>query len=320
MHVLWVAMVASFFPMFWAEARSFERKIHTIAGDAPISWSRPWRNLAPSEKESMSKIIGILQGSPKGRQVLFLAEQKAEQQGESLLEVLRAGQHSSLNTTLVRRFSPSHPERISYHSRSKVAINRHLSVLDAVLDVAHELTHFALKEGFNPYRQDFGLQRFIASTIEGRGGEVDAYLAECQVLWELFPQRNGDAFRRRGHCHKIFDPQTRRFSRAKSIREFYKVGAYYDYLRSRMGPALAELGPIGRESPHLISSVYGTPYPVAAVYEYQSIMERVCRNDRERLKFSSPDSVEWREKKRLLSRRCAGQNSRAALTSKGAIE
>ena len=283
------------------EARLFERKIHTIGKTPQISFQQPWKSLAPSEREALSKIIQFLKRSATGRKILAQAELRARQQGELLLDILQAGQHSLINTTLVRRFSPSQPSQVSYQTRSEVAINRSLSVLDAVLDVAHELTHFAWKESFNPYREDFDLKGLIVSTIEGRGGEVDAHLSECRVLWELFPVH----LRKRGHCQKIFDSGKQHFSRAKSIKEFYKVGEHYDYLRSKLKAALPAFKHVSRETPHLISSVYGMPYPVAAVYEYQSIMERVCHNDRERLKLSSRGPARLRGKKHFLSQRCS---------------
>ena len=261
--------------------------------------------MASSEREALSKIVQFLKRSATGRQILAQAELKARQQGELLLDILQAGQHSLINTTLVRRFSPSRPSLVSYQTRSKVAINRNLSVLDAILDVAHELTHFAWKKSFNPYREDFNLSGLIVSTIEGRGGEVDAHLNECRVLWELFALKSENSLRKRGHCQKIFDSQKQRFSRAKSIREFYKVGDYYDYLHSKLGPTLPVFKHVSRETPHLISSVYGMPYPVAAVYEYQSIMKRVCHNDRERLKLSPQGLAQLKEKKHFLSRRCS---------------
>ena len=299
--VLWIGL---FYPLR-SEARLFERKIHTIKKAPKISFQRPWKHLASSEREALSKIIQLLRRSATGRQVLAQAELKARQQGELLLDILQAGQHSLINTTLVRRFSLSRPERVSYQTRSQVAINRNLSVLDAILDVTHELTHFAWKESFNPYRKDFNLSGLIVSTIEGRGGEVDAHLNECRVLWELFASQSKNSLRKRGHCQKIFDSQKQRFSRAKSIREFYKVGDYYDYLRSKLGSSFPALKHVGRETPHLISSVYGMPYPVAAIYEYQSIMKRVCHNDRERLKLASQALARPKEKKHFLSRRCS---------------
>ncbi len=113
--------------------------------------------------------------------------------------MVKVGDSSLTDTTLVRKFSPHSPEHVIYESRSVVYISRHLAWDDALLDLAHELTHYVYRESFNPYAESFNAKDFIKGTIEGKGGEVQAFLTECRVLKELFSSR----VQSRSHCLKI---------------------------------------------------------------------------------------------------------------------
>ena len=65
--------------------------------------------------------------------------------------------------------------------RSEIRLNRELSMADALLDLAHELTHFVQREIFNPYSLQFSALQFLEESIEGQGGEAQAYISECKV-------------------------------------------------------------------------------------------------------------------------------------------
>ena len=169
-----------------------------------------------------------------------------------------------------------------YETKSKVYLNRHLKTLDALLDFAHELTHYTYREPFNPYDVRFHLKDFIKSTVEGRGGEVDAYMVECQVLHELMP---GTGFER-SNCQKVYDQQIGNVSKKLGIIEFYKVGAHYENLKKELEKYSVnekDLPAASSGEALFISSAWGMPYPVAAVKEYVNIMDRVCKNDQNRI-------------------------------------
>ena len=213
--------------------------------------------------------------------IIKKARAKASSYGKKLSDVIFGGEGSITDTTLVRRFSPVRPEEISYESRSKVFINRNLSIKNAILDLAHELTHFSFRTTFNPYHGHFDLKDFITSTVEGKGGEVDAYLVECRVLLELFGDQVSDS-----NCHRILNRETGKIDRKKGIDEFYQLGKYYKSFNSQIKKhnlAPKNFSQTSAKSAHFISSAYGLPYPLAAVYEYESIMRRVCKNDERRL-------------------------------------
>jgi hypothetical protein len=151
-----------------------EKTLHREWGSR--DYNRTWTKLAPFEKDSIKWLLMKLKTSETGRKLIGLAKTKARREGKSLLELIEGGEGSMTDTTLVRRFSPDEPNDVEYRVESQVFVNRDLMAKDALLDLAHELTHFVFREPFNPYGNTFSLNAFISNTIEGKGGEVDAFL------------------------------------------------------------------------------------------------------------------------------------------------
>jgi hypothetical protein len=154
----------------------------------------------------------------------------------------------------------------------------------ALLDIAHELTHFAYRKDFNPYKEKFSLSRFIKSTVEGVGGEVEAYLIECRVMRELFPKRA----KKNENCNKVFDKKSNSYSKKLGIMYFYRVGSFIDeFYRNRLvgENSLLKFPYLSSQDPLFISSAYGLPYPIASIREYQGIMRKVCTNDKRRIEI-----------------------------------
>ncbi len=269
------------FSCSFVQAKMFKRQIQTIDVERKYNYSDRWVKIAKTEKEAMAELFRLLERSETGRKVLKLSRKKASSYGKTLEELVEVGEGSLTDTTLVRKFSPSNPHAIEYESRSKVIINRNNSVKNAVLDLVHELTHFSMREPFNPYQAPFGLEDFIVSTVEGRGGEVEAYLVECKVLIELFKK-----YQNQSNCHRVMDPSTGRVSKGRGVFEFYQLGQYLGSFKNSLKKHSVQPQKFSSSSgntAHFISSAYGLPYPLAAIYEYESIMERVCVNDSKRL-------------------------------------
>jgi hypothetical protein len=259
--------------------KMFVRKVHTIDTDRTFRYDDRWIYISSSEKESLNELINILSRSQTGKKVLELAKKKAKTYGLTIEEVIHPGEGSLTDTTLIRRFSPGKPHEISYESRSRVYINRDLTVKNAILDMAHELVHFSLRDTFNPYKNDFGLKDFVVSTVEGKGGEVEAYLVECQVHTELFPEHLSN-------CSKVKNEQTGKMDKSLGVARFYQMGRYYNIFENTLKKhnlSTQDFSHSGQERADFISSAYGMPYPLAAIHEYESIMQRVCRNDQKRL-------------------------------------
>lgn len=260
----------------------FAEKPKVLDVDEEIRYNDPWFKKDKTDEENFNFLLKSIAKSASGKAIIEKAEAKAMTMGHKLTELLAIGDGSLTDTTLVRRFQASDPTNVNYETRSKVYINRHLKTLDAMLDLSHELTHFSFRDAFNPYDHRFTLKDFIRSTVEGKGGEVDAYLVECKVLQELLPGEVGT----RSSCTKVYDKKTGSISKDKGIEEFYKVGAHYRGLIKEFDKFSLdqnEIPKLSGDEAIFISSAWGLPYPVAAVREYQNIMDKVCRNDSNRL-------------------------------------
>jgi hypothetical protein len=259
----------------------FKKKVIDIES-FDYSPTKAWIKIHSNEKKSINRLISILRQSKTGVKLLKKATRKAAGEGKQLSNLFKSGEGSLLDTTLVRRFSRINPDRVVYENRSTIYINKRHTILNAVLDMAHELTHFSFRKPFNPYVGNFTPDQFVKSTVEGVGGEVDAYLIECRVLYELFPTSAKSV----SNCEKVRDSKSGKFSKKVGVQQFYKVGRH---VRSYM-QELSFFKLSSNKFPHLssrtatfISSAWGLPYPLAALKEYKSIMDKVCHNDQKRL-------------------------------------
>ncbi len=291
----------------------FERRIHTIEDESRPDLNKKWIYLDETPESSLAKLVVLLSKSQTGKKIIQAAAAKARSQQQSLKDVLIVGESSLTDTTLVRRFVPTKPDEVTYESKSVVYLNRHLSVIDGLLDLAHELTHFNERQAFNPYRVNFTLKEFIASTVEGQGGEVEAYLSECQVLSELYPS----LIRDRSNCANVMEADGK-LSREKGIAHFYRIGGHMQQMQEELGryriPA-SDFPRLSGDAPIFISSAYGLPYPIAAVKEYTSIMGKACENDRKRLSLlemrasrepaSEQQKLVWQRMTQFFKIRCA---------------
>ncbi len=259
-----------------------DSNMETLFYENSIYQKKYWVDINPDPQESIKELLKIIKRSKSGKRIIYLAQKKANLSGKTLVDLVVPGDGSICDTTLIRKFSRTNPLKVAYETKSIIYLNEKLSVINAILDLAHELTHFALRTPFNPYKQNFSLAGFIKSIVEGKGGEVDAYMSECRVLYEMFPKSS----QFKSNCIKMIDRKTGRFSKSIGIRKFYQIGN--DYLSfkenlSEYGLDIKSFPYITDEYANFISSAYGHPYPVAAFKEYVSIMDKVCKNDWNRL-------------------------------------
>src|SRR3989339_799290 len=269
---------------FWqiGNATPFNRSERVLHTESNLNSKTRWILIHKDPQEAIRLLFSTLQKSKIGREIAKQAKAKAGQHGKTLLDVVRPGKTSICDTTLVRRFSKSNPDQVVYESESIVYLDRNLSVINAIVDLAHELTHYIYKTPFNPYKLNFTVKEFIQSTIEGKGGEVEAYIAECGVLYDLFPQEAAQ----HSNCEKIVDTNSNKFSKKKGIVAFYKIGQQFSEFKGQLkdyGVEAAAFIHLSEEAPMFISSAYDRPYPEAAFLEYRSIMQRACENDFQRL-------------------------------------
>lgn len=242
-----------------------------------------WTSFSKMDDLNVKNLIQQLAKSTSGKDLLLQAKAKARKQGLTLLDVIKPGGGSLTDTTLIRKFSPHSPEHIVYETRSVVYVNRNLNQYDALLDLAHELTHFVYRGDFNPYKEGFNLGGFIKNTIEGTGGEVQAFVKECQVLRELFPSKYNDRY----NCGKIIDAKTGKISYELAVKRFYQIGSFEDPFKRLLikEGILADFPELNSKEVSFVSSAYGVPYPVAAYKEYKTVMDKVCANDKKRLAY-----------------------------------
>jgi hypothetical protein len=261
-------------------AMALEEK--TIHVEGHLSTRGSWTSYSSSEELNLKKLFDLLQRSPSGEKLLREAAAKAGRYGMTLNDVIKIGETSLTDTTLVRKFSPHSPENVIYETRSVVHISRHLAWDDALLDLAHELTHFVYRGGFNPYSESFNAKDFIKGTIEGEGGEVQAFITECRVLRELFSR----TIQSRSHCQKIMNDSGEP-SYTRAVELFYHVGPYFDNLHKQLKKReiASSFTELKGEKINFVSSAYGVPYPVAALMEFDLVLKKVCENDKKRLAY-----------------------------------
>jgi hypothetical protein len=261
---------------------SFAVEEKTIHVEGRLTANRSWMDYTSSVELNLKKLLELLARSAAGEQLIKEAAFKASRTGLTIEDVIKVGESSLTDTTLVRKFSPHSPEHVIYESRSVVYINKSLAWDDALLDLAHELTHYVYREGFNPYADSFNAKDFIKSTIEGNGGEVQAFLTECKVLRELFSKKSQS----RSNCQKIED-SAGQLSYTKAVELFYHVGSYYEGFHGQLQKRsiASSFSDLKAEKINFISSAYGVPYPIAALMEYDLVVNKVCENDKKRLAY-----------------------------------
>lgn len=252
-----------------------------------IDQNQAWTKLRATKAKSLDFMLMALKSSTTGKKLLDLAESKARKEGTTLKELITVAEGSLTDTTLVRRFSKHRPDDIHYIYKTKVYLNRNLNFYEGTLDLAHELTHYVRRSSFNPYQTPSNLREFVTQTVEGRGGEVEAFLMECQISGELF-SHHYKSFR----CEK-FKTLKGQAKRSAVTKEFYKLGDYW----SKFINETRDIGFKGTDFPWasdkeslFVSSAYGVPYPLAATREYLNLMKNTCTNEQRRISLVSADS------------------------------
>lgn len=269
------------FISFFISWNSFaKRQIVTIDMES-VGLNHKWTDSYKSDELNVKSLILDLQKSKIGQKLIELAKEKSSEYGETLLDLIKPGYGSLTDTTLIRRFSISNPEHMAYETKSKIFINKNLNRYDAILDLAHELTHFIFRKSFNPYKKNFTLDEFIQNTIEGKGGEVEAFITECQVLKEIFPKQLSQRY----SCKQIIDDTSGKLSFSHAIEKFYYIGHYFDEFKMKMEKHSLSFPLVSRKDAIFISSAYGMPYPMAAYQEYVTVLNKVCDNDKKRLVY-----------------------------------
>lgn len=254
---------------------------NTVIVEAPMG--KIWSEYTGSTEVNVLRLVEVLERSHTGKALVTAAAAKARASGLTLNDLITAGEGSLTDTTLIRKFHPDSPEDVAFETRSRVYINKHLAWREALLDLAHELTHYVSREPFNPYTLNFSLGDFVRSTIEGKGGEAHAFVNECLVMRELFTTELAQD----SNCAQIGWGQDSSTALSRASALFYHMGSFYPQMKKVVDERgiLKDFPSLSDQKIKFISSAYGLPYPLAAIQEYQSVLSKVCENDRRRLTY-----------------------------------
>jgi hypothetical protein len=214
-----------------------------------------------------AEIFALLAESQEGAILI----EKAKKKDPQILRTITVGDSSITESTFLRSYSLLDGKE-KYNLQHAIQLNRYSTRANAVLDLAHELTHFNQRIPLNPYKDDLNAVEFIRHGIEGEGGELDAFEKECRVAWEM--EKKYPAMPVSESC----SPYKRRegqFDRSYASRDFYKVGTWI----SELTEVKEEMSELSEELVVFRSSHAKKPYPLALLGEYYQTVATACQNN-----------------------------------------
>ncbi|MFZ9596260.1 MAG: hypothetical protein ACO3A2_09300 [Bdellovibrionia bacterium] len=248
--------------------------------------------------------LSQLSGVPSGAQLIQRAlKQWNLQEFSQLTGRLQWGPISKTDTVLTRSF---HAQTGQEEQTRQITIylNPDQSQVDLVLDLAHELVHATEREGFDPYDPSLTAGQYVWTALEGKGGEVDATLVECEVGLELalrfktrirrceayLSQEKWTNLKTGYPKQEIPEPRSLAgwLDRNQMRRDFYRVGRWKTQVIQQLGSELARFPLLSSHTPALYSSTGETPYPVALLGEYRELNRVACENSKKRMKEVDP--------------------------------
>ncbi len=244
--------------------------------------------------------LKLLESVPSGKKLIDQMKYKTNRQlssGVAFSSFFQWGQTSRTNAVLTRFYNPETGKE--YRERQlSIYIKKKQSLVDLVLDLAHELTHATERPEWDPYDPELTLGKYIGSSIEGKGGEVDAVVMECKVASELRSQ------------YAVLIPRCDRYrfhARKTITQDFYRVGIWKESLVKILGAEAGRFPVLSSLAPALVSSTGDAPYPVALMAEFQEITQIACKNSKDRLiRLSAHQKEQKNLIQSFLSGRCNG--------------
>jgi hypothetical protein len=269
--------------------------------------------LPKHSKERLQGLIQILGKSPSGRRLLEQARLFwGLEDSREIVRHLKWDSASRTDAVLIRHFDP----RTGLEDRERrvtIFLRSNQKLEEAVMDLAHELSHAVSKPVWDPYDPDLSAADYLFTSIEGPGGEIEAVSRECQVAYELREFGEFDLSRCERYLKTAESTETPRVLRDLIRADFYKVGKWYPKLRERLGVQLRRFPMLSAQTPKLYSSTGQSPYPYALLREYEELTEIACENSRNRLRSFSdrqPASAGNRDPSRsvrqFIESRCGG--------------
>ncbi len=269
------------------------RFVALVLGCLALGFSEKLSNLQEVPEEGVgidwsdgrfSEAIKVVMRSSSGRALLEKAVEKW-----NLGSVEKLGSHflwgkvSKTDATLTRQYDAAKGTEVQ-DRQVTVTLREDQRLEDLALDLAHELTHAVLGPAWDPYDPTLHSEKYIRLALEGKGGEIDAVMMECQVAMELrdeFP-----ASERR--CRIYLQAGSSIIARMRVQEEFYKVGHYRKNLDKKLGKHHL---PLSSDEPTLVSSTGQAPYPYALLEEYQELNRIACSNTLRRVQADAQRSL-----------------------------
>lgn len=251
-------------------------------------------------EDKLRNLLKILMHVPSGRDLIARAQGFwSMSEPFQLVDKIRWGNVSKTDAVITRYLNTkTGKERIE--RKVIIILKKDQKIEDLALDLAHELVHATTRAELDPYDPNLTAQDYVQVSIEGRGGEVDAIIAECQISFELhskFPDSNQ-------RCRSYIQGSLRKLDRKKILRDFYRVGDWHDEFTNRMGNEIQKFPWLSSQSPELYSSTRGAPYPIALLQEYEELTRIACENSEKRLSQLQSSAEAQSQSQLFLERRC----------------
>lgn len=226
-------------------------------------WSRSW--------DSVDELSLVLKAVPSGRALW----QRALGRDPQLSSRIRRARSSFTESTYLRSYRVNDATGV-VSLRHEIFLGEKLTLAEAVLDLAHELHHYLHRQVMNPYDASLRPEDFVRGGIEGVGGELEAFEAECRIAWELTVRYDGFPDHPLCGRYRVGDSG---FHRERARLDYYAVGDALPGLRGKLMdperglPLLHDAGVVFR------SGHAGVAYPLALVREFSDTVASACRND-----------------------------------------
>jgi len=241
---------------------------------------------SPPAKTESAKIardaIELLGRTPAGKRILTRAAAFwKESSPEGVLKHLAYGPVSRTDAVLTRHYNPESGEEVRERYVT-VILKKNQALIDVAMDLGHELIHATTPPSWDPYDPKLTPGKYMFAALEANGGEVDAVFAECEVAADF--KRDLDIHTTR--CDRyltLSNPDNRLMvDRAKIQTDFYRVGKWESFVRTRLGKETGTFPLLSAKDPELYSATGGAPYPVSLMREYEELNRVACENVRKR--------------------------------------
>lgn len=273
--------------------RSYRSYIGLISAVTLGWWSLlPAKALPEDTGVTVLRSIQALGKIPVGRALLQKVEALWGPDQEKWLTRILPGEISRTESVLTRHLDPVTQSETKVREVF-VYLKLEQGLQDALMDLAHELTHATAKPTWDPYQADLTLGEYIWQNLEGDGGEIYAVYHECQAADEMqFQTTRCERYQKLKGSNRL----------TQITKDFYKTGEWADGVTRTLGTDLKRFPFLNNDRPELYSATGGKPYPAALWEEFSVLTSRACENSKRRLQSITSDEQLNRTKSFIVQR------------------